>query len=134
MMKTVVPGLADAGLAGRTVRLEGRMATLEFPSSANALFASSLQPSDRPDPAQVRVAITATFGALGDIGCAARVAQEFGDHPETAVPRMRWARAVTSRREPGPESRPVPRSRLGGVHDGHLPPSDIPSGALGMCS
>ena len=29
-------------------------------------------------------------------GCAAQVAQEFGDHPDTAVTRMRWARhAVT---------------------------------------
>jgi hypothetical protein len=24
------------------------------------------------------------------------VAQEFGDHPETAVPRMHWARAIAS--------------------------------------
>jgi hypothetical protein len=70
------------------------MATLELSSSANALFASSMQPSDRPDPAQARAAITAALCALGSDGCAARVAQEFGDHPETAVPRMRWARAT----------------------------------------
>jgi len=90
------------------------MATLEFPVSANALFASSLQPSDRPDPAQVLVAISVTFEALGDTGCAARVAQEFGDHPETAVSRMRWARTVTAfsgRTRPDPS---VSRSNTGG--------------------
>ncbi|MEU4423079.1 hypothetical protein AB0F81_20840 [Actinoplanes sp. NPDC024001] len=27
-------------------------------------------------------------------GCAADVASEYGDHPETAAPRMRWARAL----------------------------------------
>jgi hypothetical protein len=26
--------------------------------------------------------------------CAARMAYEFGEHPDTAVPRMRWARRV----------------------------------------
>jgi hypothetical protein len=57
-----------------------------------ALFASALQRSDRPSPAQVRAAIRRTVRALGSRGCAARVAQEFGDHPEVAVERMRWAR------------------------------------------
>ena len=113
------------------------MATSEFPGTVNALFASSLQPSDRPDPAQVLAAITATFDALGDTGCAARVAQEFGDHPETAVPRMRWARSATSRREPsagGIPRPPAPRSRLGGVYEGHWPPAGISLGTLGVCS
>jgi hypothetical protein len=32
--------------------------------------------------------------AYGGLGCVQRVAQEFGDHPEAAVNRMRWARAV----------------------------------------
>lgn len=60
---------------------------------ADALFASALQISDRPSPVQVKQAIDAATTALGDLGCAARVAQEFGEHPETAVTRMRWARA-----------------------------------------
>jgi hypothetical protein len=60
---------------------------------ADALFASALQISDRPSPLQVQQAIDATARALGDVGCAALVAQEFGEHPETAVTRMRWARA-----------------------------------------
>jgi len=38
-------------------------------------------------------AIEAATSTLGDLGCAAKVAQEFGEHPEIAVTRMRWARA-----------------------------------------
>jgi hypothetical protein len=61
---------------------------------ADALFASVLQRSDEPDAGQVRKAIAAAVRAYGGQGCAQRVAQEFGDHPETAVARMRWARTV----------------------------------------
>jgi hypothetical protein len=61
---------------------------------ADALFASALQRSDEPSALQVRQAIAAATRALGDLGCAARVAQEFGEHPETAVTRMRWARTA----------------------------------------
>jgi hypothetical protein len=59
-----------------------------------ALFVSALQRSDRPTPADVRLAIMRTVRDLGSRGCAARVAQEFGDHPESAVERMRWARQL----------------------------------------
>ena len=58
---------------------------------ADALFASMLQRSDEPSAGQVRNAVAAAMRAYGDRGCAERVAQEFGDHPETAVVRMRWA-------------------------------------------
>ena len=61
---------------------------------ADALFASALQRSDEPSAAQVRQAIAAAIGAFGARGCAARVAQAYGEHPETAVLRMRWARAA----------------------------------------
>jgi len=61
---------------------------------ADALFVSVLQRSDQPGVIQVRQAIAAAVRAYGGRGCAQRVAQEFGDHPETAVARMRWARAV----------------------------------------
>ena len=60
--------------------------------AADALFASALQCSDAPSAAQIRQAIDVVVRALGPSGCAGRVAQEFGDHPETAAPRMRWAR------------------------------------------
>jgi hypothetical protein len=42
----------------------------------------------------VRNAIAAAVHEFGSQGCAERVAQEFGDHPETAVVRMRWARVL----------------------------------------
>ncbi len=64
---------------------------------ADALFASPLQRSDEPSPAQVHQAIAAAVAAFGIRGCAARVAQAYGEHPETAVPRMRWARAAVAR-------------------------------------
>jgi hypothetical protein len=63
---------------------------------ADALFVSALQCSDQPSAAQVRQAIAAATGAFGDLGCAARVAQEYGEHPETAVTRMRWARIAVA--------------------------------------
>jgi hypothetical protein len=61
---------------------------------ADALFVSVLQRSDNPDASQVRKAIATAVRAYGGRGCTQRVAQEFGDHPESAVARMRWARAV----------------------------------------
>ena len=61
---------------------------------ADALFASMLQRSDGPSAGQVRTAVAAAVRAYGSHGCVERVAQEFGDHPEAAVARMRWARGV----------------------------------------
>lgn len=63
-------------------------------SDADALFVSALQRSDAPSAGQIRQAIAAALGAFGYVGCAERVAQEFGDHPETAAVRMRWARSL----------------------------------------
>jgi hypothetical protein len=65
-----------------------------FEADVDALFVSALQRSDELSAGQVRRAVAAAVGAFGYSGCAERVAQEFGDHPETAVARMRWARAV----------------------------------------
>ena len=64
---------------------------------ADALFVSALQRSEEPSAAQVRQAIAVAIREFGARGCAARVAQAYGEHPETAVPRMRWARAVVQR-------------------------------------
>ena len=63
---------------------------------ADALFASALQRSDQLSAAQVHQAIASAIAAFGIRGCAARVAQAYGEHPETAVPRMRWARMVVT--------------------------------------
>jgi hypothetical protein len=58
---------------------------------AAALFAGDLQPSQLPDSAQVRRAVTDLLRRHGRHWCEARLAEEFGEHPETAVPRMTWA-------------------------------------------
>ncbi len=63
---------------------------------ADALFASALQRSDQPSAAQIHQAVAAAVRKFGTRGCAAQVAQAFGEHPETAVPRMRWARAAVA--------------------------------------
>jgi hypothetical protein len=63
---------------------------------ADALFASALQRSDEVNPGQIHQAITMSLDAYGGAGCAGRVAQEFGDHPETAAARMRWALATVA--------------------------------------
>jgi hypothetical protein len=60
--------------------------------AAEALFASDLQPSECPSRKTVEDAVTATILRHGSDGCAAAVAAEFGDHPESAVRRMSWAR------------------------------------------
>jgi hypothetical protein len=61
---------------------------------AEALFASTLQCSEAPTADLVRSTVTATLKRLGVRGCAAAVAVEYGDHPDTAVARMSWALAT----------------------------------------
>jgi hypothetical protein len=61
-----------------------------------ALFASALQRSDAPTAEAVAEAIRRTVRQLGVGGCADRMAQEFGDHPDAARDRMRWARQVVA--------------------------------------
>jgi hypothetical protein len=61
-----------------------------------ALFVSALQPSDAPTEDMVAGAIVAAMHRFGTRGCAARMAQEFGDHPEAAAVRMRWARQLAT--------------------------------------
>jgi hypothetical protein len=59
-----------------------------------ALVASDPQPSEHLGAEAVNAAITQTILALGTQGCTARMAQEFGDHPDVAATRMRWARST----------------------------------------
>jgi hypothetical protein len=65
-------------------------------AQCQALFASSLQPSDALGAGVVAEAIRVTLLQLGTDGCTARMAQEFGDHPEAAAERMCWVRSVLS--------------------------------------
>jgi hypothetical protein len=61
-----------------------------------ALFVSALQPSDTPGADAIAEAITSAKHRFGPRGCAARMAQEFGDHPDAAAARMRWARQLAA--------------------------------------
>ena len=79
---------------------------------ADALFASALQRSDEPGAGQVWQAIAAAIGAFGDLGCAARVAQAYGERPETAVTRMRWARTSVADAFGGSEPAPAHAPKL----------------------
>jgi len=57
-----------------------------------ALFVSDLQRSDTPDAAALAATVGAAVRRFGVRGCAGLMAQEFGEHPETAADRMRWVR------------------------------------------
>jgi hypothetical protein len=61
-----------------------------------ALFASGLQPSDEPTAAALAELVSAAVRRYGVRGCAGRMAQEFGDHPEAAAERMRWIRRLVA--------------------------------------
>jgi len=68
---------------------------------AEALFASGLSMGSRPTDADVAAAIRHAVRRYGGVrGCAGEVAAAYGDHPETAAPRMRWARQVVQRTYP----------------------------------
>jgi hypothetical protein len=57
-----------------------------------ALFASGLPRSEAGSAQAVVAAIGRAVREFGITGCAARMAQEFGDHPEAAAERMGWVR------------------------------------------
>jgi hypothetical protein len=75
--------------------------TLES-ARAEALFVSTVQPSELPTADEVRHAVAATLRRWRISGCVAQVAAEFGDHPETAVARMSWALATVRAAYAGP--------------------------------
>ncbi len=78
---------------------------------AQALFMSTLQPSESPSPSQVRRAVVTTLRRLGVRGCAAQAAGEFGDHPDAAVARMSWALMTIHLVYPAPAMALAPRQR-----------------------
>jgi len=62
---------------------------------AEALFTSDLPAGREPTRSEVAEAIRQAVRAHGGTrGCAGEVAAAYGNHPETAAPRMRWARTV----------------------------------------
>ena len=90
----------------------------------DALFVSPLQPSDEPGAGQVQQAVAAAVRRFGIRGCAGRVAHEFGEHPEMAAARMRWARQAVTETFGGPGSPQAPRRR----------PAEPPPGRVGRAA
>jgi NADP-dependent 3-hydroxy acid dehydrogenase YdfG len=106
-----------AGSKGRSPR-KGSAGSSVSAVQADAIFLSGLPRRDEPTIGQVRQAVVAAIRAFGCSGWTGRVAQEFGDHPETAVIRMRWARGMAREAfaDPAPGQEPV----AGAVADGWL--------------
>jgi hypothetical protein len=100
---------------------------------ADALFASGLQRCDEPSAGQVRQATATAIREFGYSGCAARVAQEFGDHPETAVIRMRWARSAAGAAFAESALQPGPCAIADGLHAARprLPADHVAGGSPG---
>ena len=69
-------------------------ATVLAAARAEALFTSQLATGSQPTYGIVHTAIRIAVRTHGVRGCAAYVAGEYGEHPELAAPRMRWARDV----------------------------------------
>jgi hypothetical protein len=66
-----------------------------FAARAAALFASDLPAGSRPSALVVEAAVAASVRRCGGTaGCVAQMAAAYGDYPETAARRMRWARGV----------------------------------------
>ncbi|GAA5060855.1 Asp/Glu/hydantoin racemase [Thermocatellispora tengchongensis] len=62
---------------------------------AEALFAGSLSATTRPSREEATAAIRTSVRAHGGTrGCAAQVAACYGDYPDLAAGRMRWALAT----------------------------------------
>lgn len=64
---------------------------------AEAVFVSSLQPSERPTTDQVAAAIGESLRSHGGVsGCAGDFAAEYGEHPEESAHRMHWALSLAA--------------------------------------
>jgi hypothetical protein len=76
---------------------------------AEAIFLSSLQPSEQPTLEQVGAAIRCSRRTHGGIsGCALAFASEYGEHPDVSSDRMRWALSVVAAAALAPSpSRPI---------------------------
>jgi hypothetical protein len=63
-----------------------------FVAGAEALFCSDLHTDSCPSCGEADAAIERAISLYGGRrGCIEFLAQEYGDHPETAAPRMKWA-------------------------------------------
>ncbi|MGX7678607.1 hypothetical protein ACSMXN_06890 [Jatrophihabitans sp. DSM 45814] len=66
-------------------------------TQAEALFVSSLQPSDQPTIEQITAAIELSLQTHGGVsGCVDVFAAQYGAHPDEAADRMRWALSLAT--------------------------------------
>src|SRR5258708_10625311 len=102
------PGAADGPRQDTMIRAR-RLAMTRLKvndARCEAVFASGLQRSDDPTAEAVTEMISRTVRQFGIRGCASQMAQEFGDHPEAALDRMRWVRQLVGDCPLGPPSAP----------------------------
>jgi hypothetical protein len=68
---------------------------------AEALFTSELPTDSEPNLTDTEHAIRYAVQAYGGVrGCASQMAYGYGEHPEAAAYRMRWAREVINAHYP----------------------------------
>jgi hypothetical protein len=90
---------------------------------AAALFVSDLSATGQPTDVLVHAAIKQALKTHGGArGCAADVAAAYGDYPELAALRMRWARRVVEDLYP---QRPLLATRLTGSGRRPTPPQEL---------
>jgi len=63
------------------------------PTRCMALFVADVSSTEPFDAGAVRDTVEHTLRRYGEDGCYARAAEVFGDRPEVAERRIRWARA-----------------------------------------
>lgn len=97
-----------------------------------ALFASGLQRSQAPTAAAVAQAISCAVRQLGTRGCASQMAQEFGDHPDAAMDRMRWVRQLIG--ETSASAAPRRAGRRGPAPARFCPPPAQPATGNARCA
>ena len=74
-----------------------RLIDATLTARAHAVFSSNLASGSFPDTSEVVDAIRFALRTYhGPHGCLEYVASAYGDHPETAAPRMLWAREVAA--------------------------------------
>jgi|GEM_PF-3909802 len=89
------PGTGEQQPSGPAARPGAALTAHLLAAHAEALFASDLSIWCEYTRIEVTAAIRNAIGIHNGIGgCAGEVAAAYGEHPETAARRMRWARAV----------------------------------------
>ena len=97
---------------------------------AEALFASDISAWSRPTQAAVTAAISGAIRSHAGVrGCAGEVGAAYGEHPEIAAARMRWARRLVEAIYQ-PASGPSPTPPAGKAHSrGNTNVAETPAAA-----